>query len=146
MNDFFCKQYNNFSIKVFLQQNCREILIECQYLEINKYSSVFNFENLKNIDILFAGFPPFPLTEAYKTLCRYFEDNSISIIEVSNSKIIIEIEKYFQSNMTIELIREKNIYNNKNKYDDENIINKEMKNLELIKIIGGENNKNSYNI
>ena len=122
MNDFFYYQYKNFNIEVILQQNERVILINCKYKDKNKYSSVFNLENLKNIDVLFRGFPPIPLSEAYNTLCRYFKENSVSIIEVRNSKIIIEIEKDFKPNMRFELKKEQNNYNNKNKNDDENIM------------------------
>ena len=130
MNDYFYHQYHNFSIEVILQQNERVILIKCKYLEELNYSSVFNLEILKNIDLLFGGFPPLPLSEVFNTLCRYFKENSVSIIEVSNSKIIIEIEKDFKSNMRFELKREQNNYNNKKKYDGENImINNNVNNI-----------------
>ena len=130
MNDYFYHQYHNFSIEVILQQNERVILIKCKYLGELNYSSVFNLEILKNIDLLFGGFPPLPLSEVFNTLCRYFKENSVSIIEVSNSKIIIEIEKDFKSNMRFELKREQNNYNNKNKYDGKNImINNNVNNI-----------------
>ena len=118
MNHFFYLQYN-ISIDVTLQQNEGVILIELKYSNENKYSSFFNLENLKNIDILFGGSP---LSEAYRILCDYFRENLVSIIEVSNSKIIFEIEKDIKPNMRFELKREKNIYNNKNEYNNENII------------------------
>ena len=122
MNGFSKFHYPNFIIEVILQENERVILIKCKYLDINKYSSVFNLENLKNVDRIFSVYPPPSLSDAYNILRSYFKENYVSIKEVSNSKIIIEIEKDFKPNMIFELKREQNNYNNKNKYNNENLM------------------------
>ena len=120
MNHFL--RGNNKQIDVILQQNEGIILIKYKYSDENNYSSAFNLEQLKKIDILFGGSPPLPIFDAYELLCRYFKENSILILEVSNSRIIIEIEKDIKPNMRFELKREQNTYNNnnKNKYIFEN--------------------------
>ena len=122
MNGFSKFHYPNFIIEVILQENERVILIKCKYLNLNQYSSVFNLENLKNVDRIFSVSPPPSLSDAYNILCSYFKENYVSIKEVSNSKIIIEIEKDFKPNMIFELKREQNNYNNKNKYNNENLM------------------------
>ena len=156
MNNYFYHKYKDFSIEVILQQNERVILIKCKYSEENKYSSAFNLENLKNIDRLFDGSPPLQLSEAYNTLCKYFIENSASIIEISNSQIIIGIEKHLKQNIIFKLKREKN-NNNNNKYDDKNInmvnnfgnmhydIKKQMFNNNYNGIINISTNRNKHN-
>ena len=115
--------HHNISINTTLQQNEGVILIKLKYSKENQYSSFFNLENLKNIDILFGGYPPLTLSEAYTMLCDYLKDNSIIIIELSNSKAIFEIEKDIKPNMRFELKRENNTYN------DNIIINNSINNI-----------------
>ena len=108
----------NYNIDVILQENMEVILIKCKHSEKKKYYSVFNLENLKKINILF-NYPQTPsISEAYKILCHYFKENSVSIKEVNNSKVIIEIEKDIKPNIRFELKRDQNIYNNNNIYNE----------------------------
>jgi len=106
MKSFSYIQNNTkFSINATLQN--MDILIQCIISDKIKYSSVFNFEKLKNIDILFGGFSPLQLKEIYDILCIYFEDNKVTIKQACNSKVIIEIEKDFKPNMIFEIERDK---------------------------------------
>ena len=138
MNAFSYNKNNiKFSIYIYLQ--IMDILIQCIYSDENKYSSVFNLEKLKNIDKLFSGFPPLSLTDIYEILFKYFNENEVFIKEVSNSRIIIEIEKDVKPNMKFELKRDKindmdyqnmdinyneNLMNNNNISNDSNYTNK----------------------
>ena len=106
MNPILCKQSNP-PFNIYLYKRNMDILIQCIYSDENKYSAVFNLEKLKNIDILFNGFPPLSLTDIYDILFKYFSENNASIKEVSNSRIIIEIEKDVKPNMIFELKRDK---------------------------------------
>ena len=136
MNHFDYHQKDiDFTIDIFLIENTEEILIRCNYSEENKYLSLFNLEKLKNIDILFGGFPPLPISEIYQLLRIYFKENTVSIIEVSNSKVIIEIEKDVKPNMRFELKKDQNNFlnNNNNSID---------KNYTQVMI----NKKNNYNM
>jgi hypothetical protein len=138
MNAFSYNKNNiKFSIYIYLQ--IMDILIQCIYSDENKYSSVFNLEKLKNIDKLFSGFPPLSLNDIYEILFKYFDENEVFIKEVSNSRIIIEIEKDVKPNMKFELKRDKindmdyqnmdinyneNLMNNNNISNDSNYTNK----------------------
>jgi len=108
MKHFTCNQEDiNYSIDIILQD--KDILIQCIISDKNKYSSVFNLEKLKKIDKLFGGFPPLSLNEIYDILCKYFEENKVTI-QAFNSKVIIEIEKDYKPdmiNMIFELERDK---------------------------------------
>ena len=121
-----------FSIDATLQY--KDILIQCIISDKNKYSSVFNLEKLKNIDKLFGGFPPLPLNEIYDILCKYFEDNKVTI-QAFNSKVIIEIEKDFKPNMIFEIERDKI-----------NSINDNKKNINPNNMKNHNNSNNSNNI
>ena len=105
MNPFSYKQ-NNIPFSIYLYKQIMDILIQCIYSDENKYSSVFSLEKLKKLDILFSGFPPPSLTDIYDILFKYFSENNVSIKEVSNSRIIIEIEKDVKPNMIFELKRD----------------------------------------
>ena len=105
MNPFSYKQ-NNIPFRIYLYKQIMDILIQCIYSDENKYSSVFSLEKLKKLDILFSGFPPLSLTDIYDILFKYFSENNVSIKEVSNSRIIIEIEKDVKPNMIFELKRD----------------------------------------
>jgi len=141
--------YENFSI---VQQNMG-ILIRYNYSDKNKYSSVFNLEKLKNIDILFNRSPPPSLSVVYETLCSYFKENQKSIIVVSNSEIIIEIEKGVKPNMKFELKREKNnsindiqkkiSINDNNDMDNQNFNINYNNNQNLINTNNNNNNDNN---
>ena len=134
MNAFTYNKNNiKFSIYIYLQ--IMDILIQCIYSDENKYSSVFNLEKLKNIDILFNGSPSLSLTDIYDILFKYFSENNVRIKEISNSRIIIEIEKEVKPNMDFELKRDRindmdsqnmdinyneNLMNNNNSSNDSN--------------------------
>ena len=103
---YFNEKKEKFSIDV-IQQNMG-ILIQCNYLDEIKYSSSFNLQQLKEIDKLFGGSPPLPLSDIYEILCCYFNENEVFIKEVYNSKIIIEIEKDFKPNMIFAIEKDPN--------------------------------------
>ena len=157
MNHFECPQKDlPFSIDVIPLQNEEGILIKCNISDENIYLSVFNLEKLKNIDKLFGGYPPPPLFEVNRLLCKYFKENKVSIIEVSNSKIIIEIEKDVKPNMKFELRKNQNIFmniNNNNKEKNYNQVlvnnnmnyNENMNNIKMNYNINMNNNNMNYN-
>ena len=105
---------NNLKFKINITPQPKDILIQCIISDENKYSSVFNLEKLKTIDKLFGGFPSLPLSEIFDILCIYLKDNNVYIKEVSNKRVIIEIEKDFKPNMKFEIERERDINNNIN--------------------------------
>ena len=142
------KNIEKFSIDV-IQQNMG-ILIQCNYLDGIKYSSVFNLQKLKKIDKIFGGSPPPSISDIYETLCRYFNDNEVFIKEVNNSKIIIEIDKDFKPNMKFEIERDQN--NNNESQKNIKINNKDInnQNMSIIynnkeNIMNNNNNKNDDN-
>ena len=142
------KNIEKFSIDV-IQQNMG-ILIQCNYLDEIKYSSVFNLQKLKKIDKIFGGSPPPSIPDIYETLCRYFNDNDVFIKEVNNSKIIIEIDKDFKPNMKFEIERDQN--NNNESQKNIKINNKDInnQNKSIIynnkeNIMNNNNNKNDDN-
>ena len=142
------KNIEKFSIDV-IQQNMG-ILIQCNYLDGIKYSSVFNLQKLKKIDKIFGGSPPPSISDIYETLCRYFNDNDVFIKEVNNSKIIIEIDKDFKPNMKFEIERDQN--NNNESQKNIKINNKDInnQNMSIIynnkeNIMNNNNNKNDDN-
>ena len=137
-----------FSIHV-IQQNMG-ILIQCNYLDGIKYSSVFNLQKLKKIDKIFGGSPPPSISDIYETLCRYFNDNDVFIKEVNNSKIIIEIDKDYKPNMKFEIEKDQN--NNNESQKNIKINNKDInnQNMSIIynnkeNIMNNNNNKNDDN-
>ena len=118
MNPFSYKQ-NNIKFSIYIHLQNVDILIQCIYSDEIKYSSVFNLEKLKNIDILFNGSPSLSLTEIYDILFKYFSENNVRIKEISNSRIIIEIEKDVKPNMEFELKRDR--INDINDMDSQNM-------------------------
>jgi len=131
----------SYSIDVILQHHEEGILIKCNYSDKNKYLSLFKIENLKKIDIIFNGYPAPSLSDIYELLCHYFNENPVSIVEVSNSKLIIEIEKDFKPNMKFELKKDQNnfINYNNNKNEDKNYTQL------MVKINKNNNNMNKNN-
>ena len=120
MKSFDIKQKDiNFTIYV-TQQNM-DILIQCKVSNGNNYSSVFNLEKMKTIDKLFCGIPPLPLFDINDILCKYFRDNIVTIKEITNARVIIEIDKDFKPNMKFELERDQ--INNNNIQKNEKVNN-----------------------
>ena len=142
----------DFSIDLIPLQNEEGILIKCNYSNENKYLSVFNLDKLKNIDKLFGGSPPLSLSEVNQTLCNYFKENQVSIIEVSNSKIIIEIDKDVKPNMRFELEKDQNNFlNYNNNSNDKNythklVNNKNNSNMNYNESMNNNNMNNNENI
>ena len=120
MKSFDIKQKDiNFTIYV-TQQNM-DILIQCKVSNGNYYSSVFDLEKMKTIDKLFCGIPPLPLIDINDILCKYFKDNIVTIKEITNARVIIEIDKDFKPNMKFELERDQ--INNNNIQKNEKVNN-----------------------
>ena len=120
MKSFDIKQKDiNFTIYV-TQQNM-DILIQCKVSNGNYYSSVFDLEKMKTIDKLFCGIPPLPLIDINDILCKYFKDNIVTIKEITNARVIIEIDKDFKPNMKFELERDQ--INNNNIQKNEQVNN-----------------------
>ena len=120
MKSFDIKQKDiNFTIYV-TQQNM-DILIQCKVSNGNYYSSVFDLEKMKTIDKLFCGIPPLPLFDINDILCKYFRDNIVTIKEITNARVIIEIDKDYKPNMKFELERDQ--INNNNIQKNEKVNN-----------------------
>ena len=149
MKSFDIKQKDiNFTIYV-TQQNM-DILIQCKVSNGNYYSSVFDLEKMKTIDKLFCGIPPLPLIDINDILCKYFKDNIVTIKEITNARVIIEIDKDFKPNMKFELERDQINNNNiqKNEQVNNDMNNKIMDINNNDKVNDNENviNNNSNNI
>ena len=149
MKSFDIKQKDiNFTIYV-TQQNM-DILIQCKVSNGNYYSSVFDLEKMKTIDKLFCGIPPLPLIDINDILCKYFKDNIVTIKEITNARVIIEIDKDFKPNMKFELERDQINNNNiqKNEQVNNDMNNQIMDINNNDKVNDNENviNNNSNNI
>ena len=150
MKSFDIKQKDiNFTIYV-TQQNM-DILIQCKVSNGNYYSSVFDLEKMKTIDKLFCGIPPLPLFDINDILCKYFRDNIVTIKEITNARVIIEIDKDYKPNMKFELERDQINNNNiqKNEQVNNDMNNKIMDINNNDKVNDNENvmnNNNSNNI
>ena len=149
MKSFDIKQKDiNFTIYV-TQQNM-DILIQCKVSNGNYYSSVFDLEKMKTIDKLFCGIPPLPLIDINDILCKYFKDNIVTIKEITNARVIIEIDKDYKPNMKFELERDQINNNNiqKNEQVNNDMNNKIMDINNNDKVNDNENviNNNSNNI
>jgi hypothetical protein len=150
MKSFDIKQKDiNFTIYV-TQQNM-DILIQCKVSNGNYYSSVFDLEKMKTIDKLFCGIPPLPLIDINDILCKYFKDNIVTIKEITNARVIIEIDKDFKPNMKFELERDQinnnNIQKNEKVNNDMNNQIMDINNNDKVNDIENVmNNNNSNNI
>ena len=150
MKSFDIKQKDiNFTIYV-TQQNM-DILIQCKVSNGNYYSSVFDLEKMKTIDKLFCGIPPLPLFDINDILCKYFRDNIVTIKEITNARVIIEIDKDFKPNMKFELERDQinnnNIQKNEKVNNDMNNQIMDINNNDKVNDIENVmNNNNSNNI
>ena len=141
MKSFDIKQKDiNFTIYV-TQQNM-DILIQCKVSNGNYYSSVFDLEKMKTIDKLFCGIPPLPLIDINDILCKYFKDNIVTIKEITNARVIIEIDKDFKPNMKFELERDQ--INNNNIQKNEKV-NNDMNN-QIMDINNNDKVNNNENV
>ena len=118
---YFDIKQKDINFTIYVTQQNMDILIQCKVSNGNNYSSVFNLEKMKTIDKLFCGIPPLPLFDINDILCKYFRDNIVTIKEITNARVIIEIDKDFKPNMKFELERDQ--INNNNIQKNEKVNN-----------------------
>ena len=93
----------DFIIDIKYLKNTEEIFIQCKTLDNCIYSSFYNLQNLRDMDIIFTGSKS--SSDAFSLLCNYFKENKLNISLMSNSTLIIEIYKDVKPDWKFILLR-----------------------------------------
>ena len=101
----FCYKKENidFYIDIKYLKNTEEIYMQCKTYDKLQYSSFYNLQNLRDMDANF--FDNKSLIDAFNLLCKYFKENKLYISQVTNSKMIIEIDKDVKPDWKFELLK-----------------------------------------
>ena len=121
------KENIEFLIDIKYLKNTEEIYIQCKTINSLIYSTLYKFQNLKDMDVIFVDCKS--LFDAFNLLCKFFEENIVNIPIISNSKVIIEILKEVEPDWKFILLR-----------------NGQNNNMEEEMLIGGNSNSSNNNI
>ena len=101
----FCYKKENidFFIDIKYLKNTEEIYMQCKTFDKLQYSSFYKLQNLRDMDANF--FDNKSLIDAFNLLCKYFKEKKLHISQVTNSKMIIEIDKDIKPDWKFELLK-----------------------------------------